>query len=377
METAELSGRASRPRAWRDLLRGHRRGRPRHYGVLPHRDQYLVFFELWMEQWLADIDDREHRELLERFASWDVLRGLRTAAARGAAGRSREREARRALRKARAFLDWVDERDTDLASCTQPNLDVWHAEAFLARRPAQKFLRWAMAAHLMPRLAIPHRNTANPPPIGHSQRMELLRRAAEDEELDLLDRVVVVLALLFAQPFSRICRLTLDDLVEEDGRLSIRFGDPPTPTPEPFAELLRTFAARRPNLTTATNPGAHWLFPGRRAGQPMDASTLAHRMRKNGIPTFNGRTAAIRQLVLQAPAPVVARMLGYYPVHITALAAEAGSPWSHYTPDDPAECPQGVGRDEHRLLDCRPPPDPPLTPSTLRDGRPQRGSWPG
>ena len=69
----------------------------------------------------------------------------------------------------------------------------------------------------------------------------------------------------------------------------------------------------------------------------MDTSTLAHRMRKNEIPTFHGRTAAIRQLVLQAPAPVIARMLGYHPEHITALAAEAGSPWSHYAPDDHAE----------------------------------------
>jgi integrase len=308
-----------------------------HYGVLPHRDRHLVLFELWLEQWLATINDQGHRELLERFASWDILRTLRAAADRTGVGTSRDRNARRMLRKAEEFLTWIDDRGTNLPSCTQPDLDAWHAEAFLARRPAQNFLRWAMASHLMPRLTIPHRNTANPAPIGHDKRIRLLRRTIEDEELDLLDRVVVVLALLFAQPFSRICRLTLDDLVEEDGRLSIRFGDPPAPVPEPFAGLLRTFAARRPNLTTATNPGTRWLFPGRRAGQPMDTSTLAHRMRKNGLPTFHGRTAAIRQLVLQAPAPVIARMLGYHPEHITALAAEAGSPWSHYAPDDHAE----------------------------------------
>ncbi|WP_267909127.1 hypothetical protein [Nocardiopsis alborubida] len=42
----------------------------------------------------------------------------------------------------------------------------------------------------------------------------------------------------------------------------------------------------------------------------MDTRTLAGRMRENGLPTFRGRTAAIRQLVLQAPSPVIARMLG-------------------------------------------------------------------
>ncbi len=308
-----------------------------HHGILPHRDRHLIFFELWLEQWLADIDGQDRREVLERFASWDILRTLRAAADRTGVGASRDRNARNALRQAKAFLEWLDERGTDLASCTQADLDAWHAEAFLARRPAQKFLRWAMASRLVPRLMIPHRSTANPAPISQNRRVTLLRRAVEDEDLDLLIRVVVVLTLLFAQPLSRLSRLTLDDLTDEDGRLSIRLGDPPAPVPEPFANLLRAFTAQRPNLTTATNPGARWLFPGRRAGQPMDTSTLAHRMRRAKLPAINGRTAALRQLTLQAPAPVVAQMLGYHHVHITALAAEAGSPWSHYAPDDHTE----------------------------------------
>ncbi|WP_159944892.1 MULTISPECIES: hypothetical protein [unclassified Nocardiopsis] len=66
----------------------------------------------------------------------------------------------------------------------------------------------------------------------------------------------------------------------------------------------------------------------------MGTSTLAHRMRRNGLPTFNGRTAAMRQLVLQAPAPAAVRILSHRHVHITALAAEVGSPWPHYSPDE-------------------------------------------
>lgn len=330
--THEVLNRLTPPRSvahLRDLLM--------HYGVLPYRDRHLLLFELWLEQWLASIDAPDRRELLERFASWRILRDIRAAADRAPLGRSRERDARNALRKAKAFLDWLDERSTDLGSCTQADLDAWHSEEFLARRPAHKFLRWAMASRLMPRLEIPHRSTMNPAPISHNKRMELLRRAVEDEDLDSLDRVVVVLALLFAQSLSRISRLTLDDLLDDGEHLALRLGDPPTPVPEPFAGLLRDFAAHRPNLTTATNPGARWLFPGRRTGQPMDTSSLAVRMRNKGFPTFNGRTAAIRQLALQAPAPVVARMLGYHHDHITALAAEAGTPWSRYAPDEHTE----------------------------------------
>jgi hypothetical protein len=57
-------------------------------------------------------------------------------------------------------------------------------------------------------------------------------------------------------------------------------------------------------------------------------------MRHAGIPTMNGRTAAIRQLVLQAPAPVVAAMLGYHDETTTKVAADVGSPWARYAPGD-------------------------------------------
>lgn len=53
-----------------------------------------------------------------------------------------------------------------------------------------------------------------------------------------------------------------------------------------------------------------------------------------GIPAGNGRTAALRQLVLQAPAPVIATMLGYTHQQAARVAAEAGSPWSRYAPGD-------------------------------------------
>jgi hypothetical protein len=81
--------------------------------------------------------------------------------------------------------------------------------------------------------------------------------------------------------------------------------------PEPFATVLLQATTQRDNLQTATNPRARWLFPGRRAGQPLHVGTLSQLVRDLGIPAVAGRTAALRQLVLQAPAPVVAQALGY------------------------------------------------------------------
>jgi hypothetical protein len=51
-------------------------------------------------------------------------------------------------------------------------------------------------------------------------------------------------------------------------------------------------------MNTATNPESHWLFPGRRAKQPMHPETLARLVNKLGVPTRTARTAAIHQHVL-------------------------------------------------------------------------------
>jgi hypothetical protein len=68
--------------------------------------------------------------------------------------------------------------------------------------------------------------------------------------------------------------------------------------------------------------------------QPLHPATLGKQLSALGITTLHARTATIRQLVLQAPAPVVAGMLGYHHETTTKLATDAGSPWSKYAPGD-------------------------------------------
>lgn len=66
----------------------------------------------------------------------------------------------------------------------------------------------------------------------------------------------------------------------------------------------------------------------------MDPIALCDLLRRAGVPAQHGRTAAIKQLVLQMPAPVVAQALGYHQASTTRIATEAGSPWSGYAPGD-------------------------------------------
>ncbi|MFE9328504.1 hypothetical protein ACIHDR_46980 [Nocardia sp. NPDC052278] len=75
-------------------------------------------------------------------------------------------------------------------------------------------------------------------------------------------------------------------------------------------------------MNTATNRNSRWLFPGRRAGQPMHSETLGGLLKALGVLNVPGRTSAMRQHVQQMPAPVVADALGYHHV-TTKLAAEA------------------------------------------------------
>ncbi|WP_406000243.1 hypothetical protein [Streptomyces sp. NBC_00829] len=303
-------------------------------GVLPPADRQLLLFQRWLTEKLPAVGDTDHRRLLGLFAAWHIQRRLRTLAGRGPLTSDQIRQARDKIRLATSFLNHLTQRGRGLADCTQADVDTWYAGGYTARRLTHAFLRWAMRSKHAPALVVPHRSTSNPAPIAQHQRLALLRQAVNREDVPCRDRVAAVFVLLYAQPLTRIVRLTTEDILHEDSEVLVRLGDPPSPVPEPFAGLMLAYLNERPNTMTATNPEARWLFPGRRAGQPMTSDTLELRLRRLGFPTQRGRTAAIRHLVLQAPAPVIARMLGYHDETTAQLAAEAGGTWRHYAPGD-------------------------------------------
>lgn len=186
----------------------------------------------------------------------------------------------------------------------------------------------------MRRLALPSQQPAKGERLSQHRRLELIRRAATDEAIPLPTRVAACLMLLYAQPVSRLLRLTVDDIRHQDEGVFLQLGDPPTPVPEPFAALLAELIDHRQNMNTATNPDTRWLFPGRRAGQPLNNGTMLQQLRDHGFPTQTARTSALRQLVLQAPAPVIAQSLGFHDQTTARIAAEAGKTWTHYAPGD-------------------------------------------
>jgi hypothetical protein len=307
-------------------------------GVLPTIDKQLAHYETLLHRRLADLADAgsPHLRLLRQFAVWYQLPRLRAKAQARPLTPSHRQFASDQLTQAHGFLGWLAARGHTLAQATQADLDAWHAtHNDHQRRCLRAFLRWAMRAGRLPRLKLPPLLVRRAAPITQHRRLELLGQLLTDQDRPLRSRVAACLMLLFAQPATRVVRLTIDDVTRAaDGQVFVRFGEPATPVPEPFATLLLQATAQRDNLDTATNPGARWLFPGRRAGQPLHASHLSQLVRDLGIPALAGRTAALRQLVLQVPAPVVAQALGYHHNTATRVATEAGTPWSRYASGD-------------------------------------------
>ena len=117
-------------------------------------------------------------------------------------------------------------------------------------------------------------------------------------------------------------------IVAPDG-IALALGVTPSPIPEPFAAMLREHINNRPNLRTSGADNL-WLFPGIRPGEHIHPNTLMDRLRWLGIDLLGARNAALRELVSEVPAPVVAEMLGYSDTVVHRHAALASQQWAKY-----------------------------------------------
>ena len=189
-----------------------------------------------------------------------------------------------------------------------------------------------MTARHIPALQLPQLRFGKGEAITQHRRLALLRRYLTEDHAPLRIRAAACLMLLYAQPLSRILRLTTGDVTRgDDGQAWICFGHPPAPVPEPFASLLTQLIASRPAGS------GNWLFPGRNPGQPAAYSTVFTQLRGLGFPMRTARISALRQLVLQAPAPVIAEALGFHHTTTQRQRANAAGTWNHYAGGDHAK----------------------------------------
>jgi len=299
-------------------------------GALPATDRQLADYEGWVHRRLASLAGHPHERLLRQFSLWHQLPRMRAKAATAPLRPSACKYAEQRFIQAENFLNWAATLGRQPARLTQADIDNWHATAAIHQKQgARSFLNWAMTGRHIPDLQLPQLRFGKGEAITQRRRLELLRRYITDDHAPARLRAAACLMLLYAQPLSRVLRLAITDITcGSDGQVHIRFGYPPAPVPEPFASLLLKLIADRPASTS------NWLFPGRNPGQPAAYGTVFTQLRGLGFPMRTARISALRQLVLQAPAPVIAEALGFHYTTTERQHANAGATWNRYPAGD-------------------------------------------
>lgn len=296
-------------------------------GVLPARNKYLLAFDRWVAARLADIDAGD-RQLIRAYVRWRHQRELAARANGGQLSTSATARARERTNAAIRLCNWLRGRGVTFARCTQADIDAWYATASNPAA-ANDFITWAVRHRHCPTLTMPTRPHRHPERGAESDRQRLLARLATDDTIALETRVAGCLVLLLGQPVTRVAALSIDQIESRDDEVWLRLGAHPLPLPAPVGTLLRNLAAGRRNMSTAANPTSSWLFPGGAPGQHLRPRHLAARLFALGVNT-RLRQAALHQLVLEVPVPVLAESLGYHPETLASLAAEVGTDWAGY-----------------------------------------------
>ena len=299
-------------------------------GVLPPRDEELARAGQWITGVLEAVEPASSRQVARAYATWQVMRRLRTSAGRAARPRTYTAHARRNVRAAAGFLAWLHGRDRPLATCRQADVEAW-----LATGPAaceiRDFLAWAAAHGHCQAFSLPGRTRASGAAASQEHRWALAARLLHDDTLDLTDRAAGCLLLLYGQQLSRIAAMTTSQVTIRDGTALVRFGDHALPVPEPLGVVLaKLIGTGRTHAGTGSPRESPWLFPGGLPGQPITASRLGQRLNNLGIYAMAGRRAALTDLAAQMPAAVLADLLHLAPTTAARWMHQAGGDWTGY-----------------------------------------------
>src|SRR5439155_9498065 len=284
----------------------------------------------WIAKATTRITDPDERGIVRQFATWHHLRRLRQSTQRTGPATYHQIDAiRTEVRAAIALMAWLRARGTSLADCCQADIDTWLTDGPWLRYTAGSFLRWAAArrhAHAVEIPAPPRDAVA--PFITQDRRWSLLRRLLHDTDIELADRVGGLLVLLFAQPCSRIVRLTTEHVQPREDGVTLTLGTKPVALPQPVDDLVAQLAHQRRDKHA--HGAKTWLFPGAVAGQPLSAEQLTHRLNALGVRIRPARNTTLMDLASDVPAVVLSHLLGLDVRTTTDWVRIAGAPGAEY-----------------------------------------------
>ena len=180
-------------------------------------------------------------------------------------------------------------------------------------------------------MKITHQQAPPSRALTQDQRLAWLRELLEGDSESLSYRVAGILLLLFAQPLTKVAALRTSAITFAENDTRISLGKEPIPVPPPFANILAGYVDSRPHLRAAgglaTSP---WLFPSVRPGRHRQPQEIMERLGRLGIDLLGARNTALQSLVVAAPPPLVAELLGYSYNTAQRHAEIAAQPWARY-----------------------------------------------
>jgi hypothetical protein len=304
-------------------------------GTLPPRDERMAQLERFASDTIDARPDPDQRQVLRRYATWHLLRRLRSRNNGRHVTYEQHNVVQQRVRAAVALLGWLDSRSQTLGTCGQADLDEWLAGSGASRRyDAGHFVRWAARQRLTP-ASIPAVRWQGPVrALDDEARWDAARRLLHDEELSARDRLAGLLVLLYAQPVARVARLTASQVAAAGDTTQIRLGTAPIMLPEPVADLARQLLeGKHGHATTGAGDPSPWLFPGGQPGRPVSSGHLGQRLKDLGIQPGQARSTALFQLASELPAALLARMLGIHIEVAVQWQKISSGDWAAYAAD--------------------------------------------
>lgn len=304
-------------------------------GTLPPRDEQMARLERFAADVTGGRPDPEQRQILRRYATWHLLRRLRSRNNGRPVTCEQHNVVQQQVRAAVALLDWLDSRNLALGTCGQADLDEWLSGSGNSRsHDAGHFVRWA-ARQRLTSVSIPAVRWQGPvQALDDEARWDAARRLLHDDTINARDRLAGLLVLLYAQPVARVARLTTSHVTVSGATVHIRLGPAPITLPEPAAGLARQLLdGKRGHATTGAGDPSPWLFPGGQPGRPVSSGHLGQRLKDLGIHPGQARSTALFQLASELPAALLARMLGIHIDVATAWQRISAGDWMAYAAD--------------------------------------------
>ncbi|WP_448233177.1 hypothetical protein [Microbacterium lacticum] len=312
-------------------------------GVLEPYEPRIERITPWLTEQTAPLTPI-HRQMIEQFAHWSVIRRLRHAADRDQLTKGAVQGARYQIKKTIELLAWLEHRDTIIADATQTHIEAYLASTTMSTVTIiAQFTRW-----LADTGTNTHVNVASLPPskaavtMTDDERWRHVRTLLHDDSIRLYVRIGGLFMLLFAQSLTSISRMRADQIdTTNPERVTVIFRHEPVQMPEPLGALLREQLTRRGHASYASRDNG-WLFPGGRPGRHLLTENFRGGLVDLGIHPHSARHAALFSLATEVPHMILAQTLGISHTNAITWAALAARDWSGYIPHRADACSSGA-----------------------------------